>query len=605
MKNDTQVKIDQAKHKAVAKVEKIFNALKKTSVDKIRRKLIELKYLTESDESLCNPQTDVIDHLVDPSMETIPEKNSSPAEKNSVEKGYNKVTMSASMRTTKTKMQMKNRKEKEDKAVARPKTAHKQEKPKEVDQVLKAFLESYKNEFEKRKKNYLEQKDKKEDVFREIEQLKTSKRLIESKMVKSKISSKTSLFPLNIEIELTSAIINDQKEIDKKHNSESLGLKYKVDNGKQYYDSMVVNNLTHPEWTNTFQLTLMNENELMFQLILDDKNCDTLHVLDSFDIRANEIAQNLKSTKFYKETVVTNSGNEYELQVKKKGDDKSKLKSIQKKIDAKNAIYKRLLKLHTTAKEDMENLITKKGTDLIKEWGIMSKKPKTFQESKSKIMKEEEKNSPCSLNNSPSGATHSFSKSLKTPTKKARSSAQKNSEIASPFGAPMGLNSDFSKTTKKLHKRKKSEDKKSEKNGGTQHNIVAEHSAKHIMVDLTQTKGLCSESLKKDSLKKGRAGLANSLIGFSLDDIKNVHKVKSEYNTKTMSKNSLGKIFSCLDGSSTVGGMVNQELSQKDDNDDTKSVSGLSFMSGSALFSPFGKSISGMSLNNFSLGGLH
>ena len=256
-----------------------------------------------------------------------------------------------------------------------------------------AFLECYNKEFEKRRDLYLEQKSKKEELFREIEQLKTSKRLIENKLSKSKISSKFSKFPLKIEIGLQKAVLNDRKEINEKLiHKEQLGVFFKVDNGKEYFDSLVVQNLFNPTWTDSFKLSVMNESELVFfQLILCDKLSDTERVLDSFDIRANEIAHSLETCKYYNETIITNNQNIYELVVKKKGDEKSKLKIIQKKIEKKNLVFSRLNQLHTIAKENMENLISKKGMDLIKEWGLMNRKNNFMQDSKAKKMKEEEK----------------------------------------------------------------------------------------------------------------------------------------------------------------------------------------------------------------------
>ena len=256
-----------------------------------------------------------------------------------------------------------------------------------------AFLECYNKEFEKRRDLYLEQKSKKEELFREIEQLKTSKRLIENKLSKSKILSKFSKFPLKIEIGLQKAVLNDRKEINEKLiHKEQLGVFFKVDNGKEYFDSLVVQNLFNPTWTDRFKLSVMNESELVFfQLILCDKLSDTERVLDSFDIRANEIAHSFETCKYYNETIITNNQNIYELVVKKKGDEKSKLKIIQKKIEKKNLVFSRLNQLHTIAKENMENLISKKGMDLIKEWGLMNRKNNFMQDSKAKKMKEEEK----------------------------------------------------------------------------------------------------------------------------------------------------------------------------------------------------------------------
>ena len=77
----------------------------------------------------------------------------------------------------------------------------------------KAFVNWYKKEFEKRRDNYLEQKAKKEEIFREIEQLKTSKRLIENKLNKSKKSAATTLFPMKIEVSIARIEIFNNKLI--------------------------------------------------------------------------------------------------------------------------------------------------------------------------------------------------------------------------------------------------------------------------------------------------------------------------------------------------------------------------------------------------------
>ena len=305
-----------------------------------------------------------------------------------------------------------------------------------------AFLECYNQEFVKRRDHYLDQKAKKEELFREIEQLKTSKRLIENKLNKSKNSSKISQFPLKIEVGLQKAVINERKEINEKMaRLEELGILFKVDNGKEYFDSIVVKNLHDPTWTNSFQLSVMNESELIFfQLVLDDKLSDTQRVLDSFDIRANEIAAGLQSQKSYQETIITNNGNEYELFVKKKGDEQSKLKIIERKIEKKHATYVRLNQIHTIAKEAMENLISKKGMELIKEWGFMNRKNKILQESKAKIMKDEERKAKTPKVATTAKANNSFSMKAKTPK-----------------AGFLGLKADSSKFKKALEECKKEE----------------------------------------------------------------------------------------------------------------------------------------------------
>ena len=174
------------------------------------------------------------------------------------------------------------------------------------------------------------------------------------------------------------ATINQRKEvIPNNADISSLGLFFKVDNGKEYYDSVMTNSLEEPKWTDVFQLTMMNETEIIFfQLMLNDRNTNSIRVIDTFDLRGGEIISGLDANKQYKDTIVTSSGNEYFVFIKKKGDELTKLKLIEKKIESKNTIYARLNQILVIAKEGMENLINKNGMDLIKEWGFMSKKGK-------------------------------------------------------------------------------------------------------------------------------------------------------------------------------------------------------------------------------------
>lgn len=460
-----------------------------------------------------------------------------------------------------------------------------------------AFIQCYKKEFEKRRDHYLEQKAKKEELFREIEQLKTSKRLIENKLSKSKKQSKAQ-FPLKVEVNLSRAFINDKKEINEKlSRSEDLGLSFKVDNGKEYFDSVVVGNLDEPRWTDNFQMTIMSEAEIIFfQLVLSDKNSDTKRIIDSFDLRGTEILNGIDASKSFKDVIITNSGNEYHIAIKKKGDEFSKLKAIEKKIEAKTATYQRLNQLHAFAKESMEKLISKKGMDLIKEWGFMSQKSKPTPNTKAKVIKKT--------------SSSEEEKSFSTP-KKTGKSFMPRSEPKGPKTGFLGVSADPTRFKNALEKSKEKSNssqaktpkrRKSLGNKSNKSSKASDKSVKKVKVDLAQTKGLNAESLRKDGLKRGRGGLASSLIGFSIDDVTRTHRVKSEFNVRTDNTLNAGQMFSCLDATMKIGGLLGEDLIKKEANhDDRRSSSALSFVSG-GLFSPMNNSISGLSLHNWKLG---
>jgi hypothetical protein len=194
---------------------------------------------------------------------------------------------------------------------------------------------------------------------------------------------------MKIDVSVVRATISQAKQvIPKDSNASTYSLFFKVDNGKEYYDSEVANELEEPKWSDVFQLTMMNETEIIFfQLMLSESESNTQKVIDTFDLRGGEIIAGLDTNKQYKDTIVTSSGNEYFVVIKKKGDELTKLKLIEKKIESKNTVYTRLNQILVIAKENMENLINKNGMDLIKEWGFMSKKGKNTNEGRNTLSK--------------------------------------------------------------------------------------------------------------------------------------------------------------------------------------------------------------------------
>lgn len=118
---------------------------------------------------------------------------------------------------------------------------------------------------------------------------------------------------------------------------------------------------------------------------------------------------------------------------------------------------------------------------------------------------------------------------------------------------------------------------------------------------MSQTEGLNSEAIKKEGLKRGRGGLASSLIGFSINDVTRTHRVKSEFNTRTHNNLNAGQMFSCLDATMKIGGLLGEDLLKKEiEHSDTRSCSALSFVSG-GIFTPFSNTIASLSMHNFKL----
>lgn len=337
----------------------------------------------------------------------------------------------------------------------------------------------------------------------------------------------------------------------------------------------------------------MNEREVIFfQLILSDSTTDTLLQLDSFDIRSSDIVAGIDHTKTYKDILHTSCGNEYHIVIKKKGDEISKLKAIEKKIEKKMQLHTRLNQLYCLAKESMENLYHKKGMDLIKEWGFMSKKPKEQQKQSKTVVLEETKKSKGSEIQT---ATHKSP--FKMPTEHKFKAAKPVVESKS-FSKTLKPDSKFLKQAigteifeevKEAHLTKKEEN--NEKFDPTPEKVTRKRILSSEKIRTPPTK----ENIRTETLRKSRVNLNSSLVNFSLGEVARTSRVKSEFNTKFSNTMKAGQMFSCLDAKMKIGGIVGGNLMNDSNEDGNRSMSALSFNSG-ALFNPMAQSFIGLNL---------
>lgn len=377
-------------------------------------------------------------------------------------------------------------------------------------------------------------------------------------------------FPIKIEAGLTKVIINDKTEINAKIDKGcEVGCVYKIDNGKEYYESVFSGDVSEPSWNDLFPISLMTEHEIVFfQLILVDKSTDVMIMIDSFDLRSSEIIHNIDPiTKKYTDVITTSSGNQYHILVKKRSDEISKLKNIDAKIEKKTQLHSRLNQIYTMAKEAMENLYHKNGMDLIKEWGFMSKKSKDASKTPLKNV-EETKSKPVSA--TPKAKRESpfmnfGSKGTSTPAKVNSQADNKLSQTLKPSSAKFKealaktIPVEESKDDHAVHQFEK---------GDVQKQIPTRES--HFT-----EQPITSEHLRKESLKRGRAGFGSSLIGFSLNEVSRTAKVKSEYNMSSSNRLSTGQLFSTLDAKLKIGNLINEDMISNDN--DNANNSTLSF----------------------------
>lgn len=68
--------------------------------------------------------------------------------------------------------------------------------------------------------------------------------------------------------------------------------------------------------------------------------------------------------------IKTNADNQYHVHLEIKADDSVKIAALKKKIEEKEKILKQLSQGLDESKLHLENILSKKGTELMKEWGI-------------------------------------------------------------------------------------------------------------------------------------------------------------------------------------------------------------------------------------------
>jgi len=130
--------------------------------------------------------------------------------------------------------------------------------------------------------------------------------------MKRKLQAKSGvIYPINLEVGITEANLQENEpSIVGVQNKEDLKIYYKIDNGKEIFRSTLVSDVTQPVWADIFELVLKNNKEkIFFEIItrLDGMEI-TDKVIDSFDLSANIMEQQLKVTEFLTDNLCTSIG---------------------------------------------------------------------------------------------------------------------------------------------------------------------------------------------------------------------------------------------------------------------------------------------------------
>jgi len=257
-------------------------------------------------------------------------------------------------------------------------------KPSETEQLKNKFLELFLEEMCKRKMLYYQAKEKKDEVFRELEHLKTSSRLMESRMKKKLSSKPDSVYPLKLDISLVkSDLSNNVNNIIGNDKKSNLEVYYKMDNGKDIFTSDSSDNIEKPTWDNVFTVTLHDSHErLYFQIFAKEMNATVEKLIDTFDITASIISQNLHSNINITDNISTSLLNHFTLCIRNKTEVNPKLYNYRSKIEKFESMMLEVEPPYNEARSKFEKFLNLKGIDLLNEWGILGENIKLIKKTK-------------------------------------------------------------------------------------------------------------------------------------------------------------------------------------------------------------------------------
>ena len=124
-------------------------------------------------------------------------------------------------------------------------------------------------------------KKKKDQVFREIEQMKTNIRLIEKQ---GKGQTGVIKAPFKLEVTVLSGSVDPPEDCQ--------SIQYRIDNGKDYLFSEKIEEVRNPCWMKSQSINLNSSQTLFFQIIADTG--DGEDQFDSFEFSEEDLMSRFK-----------------------------------------------------------------------------------------------------------------------------------------------------------------------------------------------------------------------------------------------------------------------------------------------------------------------
>lgn len=486
-------------------------------------------------------------------------------------------------------------------------------KEKEGEQLKIKFIELFTEELINRKMKYYKAKEEKDKVFRELEHLKTTSRLMESR-IKKKLSTKPdSAYPLKLDVSLVSAQLGKNLEnIVGNDHIDTVEVFYKMDNGKDVFTSDSTDNVENPSFDNIFSLTMEDSHErLYFQIYARETTTNSERLVDTFDISASIICQNLHSNGSLTDNISTSLSNHFTLCIKDKTEVNPKLTNYRSKIQKLETQLEEVEPPYKEARANFEKILNLKGVELLQEWGVCGDDIKLVKKSKTTKLPIEEdikieetkiheldldqhdrsflnmttvgkkKRAMTGIKSSPEKAStkHKIVKYGKTGDQFALTEVVKvelneimpiESAVESkPSEQRSSSTERINKTIEKRHLHKayktaatipeKKEEYKtidSDRSGELNGSPSKVTPGENAYAEMGSPLKLTAEALKTKQLGSKRMGLGSSLINFAMEDVTRVNKVKSVYNQNTKSINSIGSMMNAMSITNTLSGML-------------------------------------------------
>lgn len=358
---------------------------------------------------------------------------------------------------------------------------------------------------------------------------------------------------------------------------------YTLNNGKVLLTSEASSSLHSPSFNDSFSITLVDENSnLEFRVYAKNVSSNFSKEIDQFYIEGETLKSVLFTSKHYMDNLTTRNENVYTFSIKYKSDAASKIKSLQTKVEKKEEkLNNIIIPGFTRAQTDLENILSLRGVELIKNWGIFGSDMYNQEisdtvadviesgHSKNALKKDHKSKTMANLSMNVY-KVHKLAKTMKSPGKSSilKGEMTPNKEAPSDFSKGKGVHIDLSPEVvnssevmspnrtithnfnkgssskkQKIIKRKKGATSQTPKSNDQ--NMLNSSAVYNVPKLLTSSRN------RRKNAQQMRNALENSLIYSAMIDLEETHRIKTEFRYRQdrdeCEPNKIGKLFLSFD----------------------------------------------------------